>query len=102
MLNQLHLALKFMMETEMNAELPFMDVLVRRENNTFVRSLYLEPNIHWPISKMGFVLHNKYKISPIRPLASRTLKISSQSVLGAEFNKLTAIFQDNGYPTSVV
>ena len=42
-LNGLHLALKFTAENECDGKLPFMDVLVHRVENGFVRSVFRKP-----------------------------------------------------------
>ena len=45
LLNNLHPALKFMVESEVNHELPFMDVAVKQENEGLTRTVYRKPTL---------------------------------------------------------
>ena len=42
-LNELHPALRFTMESEVDSQLPFMDVLLRRKEGALVKSVYRKP-----------------------------------------------------------
>ena len=101
-LNGLHPNLKFTMEVEANSTLPFMDVLVQRIGKTFVRSVYRKPTFTGLYMRWDSFSPTRTKISLIRSLAIRALKICSQSTLADELEKLRVIFLENGYPSSVI
>jgi len=79
--NQLHPKLKFTCEEEKNFELPFLDVKVIKQRTKF------ETTIHRKKTHTGQLLHwqscqaKKYKISLIKTLTHRALKICSSKQL---------------------
>ena len=101
-LNQLHPALQFTMESEADAKLPFMDVLVQRRNGRFLRSVYRKPTFTGLYTRWDSFAPTHQKVALIKSLSSRARKICSESMLEQEFEKLTNIFLENGYPTGVI
>ena len=102
LLNNLHPALKFTVEGEVNHELPFMDVAVKRENEGLTRTVYRKPTFTGQYMRWESFAPTQQKIGLIRSLTSRALKICSKEKLQAEICTLKQIFTDNGYPTDVV
>ena len=101
-LNQLHPALRFTMDSEVDAELPFMDVLVQRREGRFIRSVYRKPTFTGLYLQWNSFAPTQQKVSLLRSLTSRAVKICSDSMLSQELDKLRNIFLDNGYPSLVI
>ena len=55
-LNTRHKNIQFTTEFEQDEEIPFLDVLIKRQpNNSFSTSMHLpKENVHWPLHSMGF------------------------------------------------
>ena len=102
-LNDLHPGvLKFTMEGEEERRLPFMDVLVRREQNRFTTSVYRKPTFTGLYTRWDSYCPTSRKIALIRSITQRAKKICSPQYLDDEAEKLQAIFWKNGYPEPIV
>ena len=101
-LNDLHPGvLKFTMEGEEERRLPFMDVLVRREQNRFTR-VCCKPTFTGLYTRWDSYCPTSRKIALIRSLTPRAKKICSPQYLDDEAENLQAIFRKNGYPEPIV
>ena len=101
-LNEVHPSLTFTMESESQGQLPFIDVGIRRTDSTIVRSVYRKPTFTGLYTKWDSFCDTKQKISLVRSLTSREIKICSKSTLQEELNNLRRIFEGNGYPRNVI
>ena len=102
-LNDLHPGvIKFTMEGEEERRLPFMDVLVRREQNRFTTSVYRKPTFTGLYTRGDSYCPTSRKIALIRSLTQRAKKICSPHCLDDEAENLQAIFRKNGYPEPIV
>ena len=94
--------LKFTMEGEKERRLPFMDVLVRREQNRFTTSVCCKPTFTGLYTRWDSYCPTSRKIALIRSLTQRAKKICSPQYLNDEAENLQAIFRKNGYPEPIV
>ena len=101
-LNALHPALRFTMESEDESRLPFMDVLVQRQNGDLVRSVFRKPTFTGLYTRWDSFSPTHQKIALIRSLVSRARKICSDSMLQDELDTLRGLFIENGYPVDVI
>ncbi|CAN0061766.1 unnamed protein product, partial [Heterosigma akashiwo] len=103
-LNGIHPKIKWEAVFEDNGQLPFLDVLVvRNEDSSFTTTVYRKPThsdryLHWTSNHPV-----KDKLSGIRTLAYRANHYcSTASLKMAELTHLRKTFADNGYPEEFV
>ena len=101
-LNSLHPSLRFTFEKECNRTLPFLDVLVEKNDHEFVTSIYRKPTftgqyIHW-----NSFCPMKRKTNLISTLVHRALVICSKSTLENELSNIRSILMNNGYPEAII
>ena len=102
-LNDLHPALRFTCEHEVDGQLPFMDVFVEKSSDdNVVTSVYRKPTFTGLYITWDSYCATKYKLNLVRNLVSRAHRICSDSKLDQELVKLKSIFTDNGYPTDIL
>ena len=101
-LNGLHPALCFTVEFESDNRLPFMDVLVQRHGDEFLRSIYRKPTFTGLYTQWDSFAPSSQKIALVRSLTSRAVRICSPVTLPDELAKLKTLFGKNGYPSHVV
>ena len=102
-LNSLHPNLKFTVEFEDSASLPFLDILITRSNGLFSTSVFRKKSTT-PLS-MNFYSFSylKYKISAVRTLIHRAYYVSSSYFsFHKEIVFLTKYFSSNGFPVNMV
>ena len=90
------------MESEDESRLPFMDVLVQRQNGDLVRSVFRKPTFTGLYTMWDSFSPMHQKIALIRSLVSRAQKICSDSMLQDELDTLGGLFMENGYPVDVI
>ena len=52
------LSIKFTMELQKNREIPFLDVCIKRDHNTFSPTVHLK-SFHWSLHQVGLVYSQK-------------------------------------------
>lgn len=102
LLNGLHPALQFTVENECDGILPFMDVLVKRVENGFVRSVFRKPTFTGLYTRWDSYAPTSQKINLIKSLTTRAVRICSPSTVADELVTLKNLFLKNGYPLHVV
>ena len=91
------------MEKETNEFLPFLDVLVKSEGNTFTTSVYRKKTSTGLFTKYNSFTLFSYKIGPIKCSIHRAFKISSSYIIfHNEINKIENILQKNLYHIFVI
>ena len=88
-LNKLHPCLQFTMESEGDGKLPFLDVLVLRDevSEVVLTTIYRKPTFTGLYTRWDSFCAPRYKIAVIRSLAFRTKKICSSALLSSELEK---------------
>ena len=101
-LNSLHPSLRFIREKESNSSLPFLDVLVERQNSDFVTSVYRKPTFTGQYLRWNSFSSTKRKTNLISTLVHKAFMICLKSKLEPELNKIRSILINNGYPEYVI
>ena len=78
-LNSLNLSLRFTFQKECNRTLPFIDVLVEKNDHEFVTSIYRKPTFTGQYIRWNSFCPMKPKTNLISILVHRTLVICSKS-----------------------
>ena len=92
-LNDLCEKIQFTMEIEEENQLPFLDVLVKRNENTLTTSAHTDWYHHFRSHH-----HPQIKTSVVSCLKSRAERACPGDGLKEELNHLSMVFQANGYP----
>ena len=103
-LNAQHPRMQFTMESETDNKLPFLDVLVQRENNTLTTSVYRKPTHTDQYIHYSSCHPIQVKRGVIATLTRRAKNISSTpEILNTELDHLRHAFTTyNQYPSSFV
>ena len=102
-LNQIHSNVKFTYELENNKQLPFLDVNVDNSKEKLELSIYGKPTHIGLYNKWSSLAPTKYKLNLIRSLVNRAIKVcSNRQLLFHEYEKITKMLQQNGYPTKTI
>lgn len=102
-INKWHPNLRFTVEFEKNKQLPFLDVLVTREDDQHTTTLYRKPThtdlyLLWESNQC-----RKYKLGLIKTLTVRVLRIcSTPQLIDDETERLRATLRTNGYPPHII
>jgi len=102
-LNSKHPNIKFTSEEENNGTLPFLDVLVKRENGSFSTSVYRKDTFSGVYTNFSSFLDKSYKIGLVLTLLYRSYTIcSTYFSFHLEIIKLKDILLKNSYPLFVI
>ena len=101
-LNSLHPSLQFTMESEADRKLPFLDVLVFRDDHHFSTTVYRKPTFTGLYTRWDSYCATGRKIALIRSLTVRAKRICSHEHLQNEITNLKSIFEKNGYPPGII
>ena len=101
-LSLMHPSLSFTCEPEYDNKLPFLDVFVEKNGDSFLTSIYRKSTFTGEYISWGSFNPSRRKINLISCLALRASKICSPSKLPEELAKITKIFTDLGYPDDLV
>ena len=96
--------LKFTSEQQQNNSFHFLDVQFTITENIIETSVYIKPTDRGMYSNF-FFSHTleSYKISLIKTLVNRALKVSSSWIsFDSEIQRLRRLFVDNGYPLFLI
>ena len=100
-LNGLCEKIQFTMETEEENQLPFLDVLVKRNENTLTTSVFRKKTHTDRYLHFRSHHHPQVKTSVVSCLKSRAERVCTGDGLKEELNHLSRVFQANGYPHAV-
>ena len=91
------------MELEENREIPFLDVCIKRDHNTFSTTIHHKKTFTGLYTKWDSFTPKKYKVNLIRTLTYRCLRICSKStLLQSALSDLKNSLLQNGYPKGVI
>ena len=102
-LNSIDPAIKFTMEIEKDKQLPFLDVLLERDDQGISTTVYRKKThtdqyLHWESNHS-----NSTKRGIIRCLATRAKTVcKTENTLNKEHQHLKQAFRQNGYPETVI
>ena len=101
-LNSLHPSLRSTFKKECNRTLPFLDVLVEKNDHEFVTSIYRKPTFTCQYIRWNSFCPMKRKTNLISTLVHRALVICSKSTLQNELSNIRSILINNGYSEAVI
>ena len=91
------------MELEENREIPFLDVCIKRDHNTFSTTVHHKKTLTGLYTKEDSFTPRKYKINLIRTLTYRYLRICSKpTLLQSTLSDLKISLLENGYPRDII
>ena len=100
--NCLHPSIQFTMEAEDNNKLAFLDVLIQRNNNEFLTSIYRKTTFTGEYINFHSYCSRRRKTNLIRTLVDRAMKICSSELLQTELDNISTILEGNGFPKQLV
>ena len=102
-MNNLETTIKFTVDVQINNKLPFLDIMIERQNNTLITYVYHKPTDTGLYLKWVSNQPKQYKINLIKCLCNRASRIcSSYNLLMKELDNYKKIFIANGYPHNVI
>ena len=101
-LNRLHPALKFTFEKEHDGKLPFLDILVEKNELGSETSVYRKPTFSGQYIRWKSFSPRKRKTNLIATLVQSALMICTKNKLKQEIDFIKKILLDNGYPEDIV
>nr|XP_027229208.1 uncharacterized protein LOC113820983 [Penaeus vannamei] len=96
-LNNKHPNIKFTCDVENNGSLPFLDINISRNDNSFVTSVFRKPTYTGLTTKFSSYIPTKYKGNLISTLIYRAYLIFS-----SEIDFITNILRKNEYPLNFI
>ena len=101
-LNSKHRNIEFTSETEAEGKLPFLDISITRNENSFTTSVYRKPTFTGLTTKMTSFIPIQFKRNLIMTLATRAFNICSNYVgMDIEFRFLKQCLYNNGFSKSL-
>ena len=101
-LNSLHPLFRFTFENKCDRTLPFLDVLVEKNDCQFVTSIYRKSDFTGQYIRWNSFCSMKWKINLISTLVYRALVICSESNLQNKLSNIRSILINNGYTEVVI
>ncbi|XP_037774311.1 uncharacterized protein LOC119570765, partial [Penaeus monodon] len=101
-LNTKHPNLKFTYEIEQNSKLPFLDILITKENGRLTTSVYRKPTFTGLGINYSSFSPKLFKLNSITTLINRAYSICSDYVkFDKEMKFLLNYFTENSYPSKL-
>ena len=94
--------LKFTLENEKDGELPFLDILTKRQGNKVGRDLYRKETNSGIILNYNSNHQFKLKIGILKSLTLRSLRITDENHRMIELERLADHFLKNDYPEALI
>ncbi|CAF4174541.1 unnamed protein product, partial [Adineta steineri] len=102
-LNEFDRCIKFTVEPGVDNPIPFLDVLVKRNNTSFETTVYRKPTTTKLMLKWDSLIPTSYKRSSVYALVNRAIRICSTfELLHNEFIYIRSMADFNGYPSNFV
>ena len=102
-LNNRHPNIKFTSDMEETNKLPFLDILIIKENNQFQTTVFHKKTFTGLYTKWDSFIPRKYKVNLINTLLDRFWKIcSNDNLFNQEVTNLKQLLIRNGYPNGII
>ena len=101
-LNTLHSAIKFTKEIEVNNQISFLDVLIKRKDDKFITSIFRKPSFTGQYLNFQSYCSRRRKVGLIKTLFHRAHKLCSEEMFQTELNVIKDLLINNGYPNPLV
>ena len=102
LLNNIHCSLKFTTEMEHENAIPFLDINVQRTGNELRRSIYRKKTFTGLYTRFDSFCPMNQKLSTLKSLVARAVKLCTPELLEQEMDKLRLIFMNNGFPIKII
>ena len=102
LLNNIHCSLKFTTEMEHENAIPFLDINVQRTGNELHRSIYRKKTFTGLYTRFDSFCPMNQKLSTLKSLVARAVKLCTPELLEQEMDKLRSIFMNNGFPIKII
>ena len=96
----MHSSLRYTLEKESNFTLPFLDVLVYKEDSCFLTNVYHKPTFTGLYIRWDSFCPKKRKLNLIKTLVHRALMIN-ESKLDGEVSFITETLCNNCFPEGI-
>ena len=94
-MNSLHNAVKLTKEIEVNNQLSFLDVLIKRKDDKFITSVFRKPTFTGQYLNFQSCCSKRRNIGLIKTLFHRASKICSPEVFQTELNVIKELLLKN-------
>jgi hypothetical protein len=102
-INNQHPNIKFTIETEESSKLPFLDILITKEDNKIKTSVYRKKTFTGLGTNFYSFTYFKYKLNSLQTVMHRAYKVCSDWVTYTkEMDFLTTYFSNNSYPIKLI
>ena len=102
LLNNIHCSLNFTTEMEHENAIPFLDINVQRTGNELHRSIYRKKTFTGLYTRFDSFCPMNQKLSTLKSLVARAVKLCTPELLEQEMDKLRSIFMNNGFPIKII
>ena len=95
--------LKFTFEQEKNNELPFLDTLIKRCNNSFVSSVYVKETNNGDCLNYNSICPDRYKTGVIKTLLHRAYHVCSNwDNFHLDVERIKQLLTNNNFPINII
>ena len=95
--------LKFTFETEIKKKMPFLDIMISRNQNSLSTSIFTKSTNSGDCINFESCCPDRYKLGLIKSILHRAYAICSNwNEISREIDRLKQLFTNNNYPLSVV
>lgn len=101
-LNSISVDIQFTCENEVDKRIPFLDLLLIRENNELLIDYYRKPTASNRVLNFKSYHPMKQKISIIKQMVHKIRNLCSDQFINGNINKLKELLSQNNYPKSFV
>ena len=82
--------------------IPFLDINVQRTGNELHRSIYRKKTFTGLYTRFDSFCPMNQKLSTLKSLVARAVKLCTPELLEQEMDKLRSIFMNNGFPIKII
>ena len=101
-LNEYHPKLKFTFETESNQKLPFLDIMIHRDERKLIFNWYAKDIASGRILNFNSAHTKPQKINTANNLIEKIFRISDKKFLQENIHKIHSILHKNNYPHEII
>ncbi|XP_059221518.1 uncharacterized protein LOC131996087 [Stomoxys calcitrans] len=102
LMNAYHNKLKFTIEKETRAELPFLDMKIIRNGNTLITNWYAKPTASGRMINYNSTQPHSTKINTAKNFIHKVLLLSDERFKADNINKIQQILKQNNYPMALI
>ena len=101
--NEFNEYIQFTIEVEVNKSIAFLDTIItRNDTNRVIINWYTKPTYSGRYINFNSDHSYQHKVNTILAIKNRVVKISDETFLEENLNKIKDTFKKNSYPTSII